>query len=225
MRQREQNGRVSWWYGNDTRNAEQGSQEETTEGIVKFEYASILWLPVFCPGQPVVRVSCPRLLKRYQQLAGLDQHTFEPYTYYGKKDKHRNKLFFNLGFLPLKDYDAELKHYIPSEISDAEDYLLVVVDDTEIAMIHDMALYRQSRVALEDNQKKVSGKAFFNVEAIPEGTVLVFPVALRQQYKDQDINWQNFAEEAAVSECREVYFGGLESVGFGRCSVVLKQQP
>jgi len=91
-----------------------------------------------------------------------------------------------------------------------------------MAMIHDMALYRQSRVALEENQKKVSGKAFFNVEALPEGTVLIFPVALRQQYKNTEIKWQDYAKEANISDRRELYFGGLESVGFGRCAVDVK---
>jgi CRISPR-associated protein Cmr4 len=54
------------WYGKE---AESGKADSTTESIVKFEYASIVWLPVFCPGQPIVWVSCPRLLKRYQRIA------------------------------------------------------------------------------------------------------------------------------------------------------------
>lgn len=42
------------------------NKDRTTEALVKFEYASLVWIPVFCPGQPIVWVSCPRLLKRYQ---------------------------------------------------------------------------------------------------------------------------------------------------------------
>lgn len=220
MRQSGKGDRANYWYGNDTRNSEPGSEEKTTEGLVKFEYASLLWLPVFCPGQPIVRVSSPRLLKRYQRIAGLPDHDFVPLTYYGKKD--RSKLFFNLGFLTLSKSEAAIKDYIPDEISDAKDYLLVIVDDTEISMIHDMALYRQSRVALSENQKTVDGKAFFNVEALPEGTVLVFPTAIRQTFQGQSIAWKDYAQDAGFADPKEVYFGGLESVGFGRSKVVLK---
>jgi len=38
--------------------------DDIHESLIKFEYASIVWLPVYCPGQPIVWVSCPRLLKR-----------------------------------------------------------------------------------------------------------------------------------------------------------------
>jgi len=56
-----------YWYG---AKGEINKTDSTTESFVKIEYASILWLPVFCPGQPMVWVSCPRLLKRYQRIAG-----------------------------------------------------------------------------------------------------------------------------------------------------------
>ena len=52
-------------------------------------------------------------------------------------------------------------------------------------MVHDMALYRQSRVALEKEEKKAKGKAFFNTEALPEGTILAFPIAIKEN-KDVD---------------------------------------
>jgi CRISPR-associated protein Cmr4 len=61
------------------------------------------------------------------------------------------------------------------------------------------------------NEKKVDGGAFFNVEALPEGSVLVFPIALKQT------GWQPFGDD----ESSELYFGGLESIGFGRCQVSL----
>ena len=208
---------VEYWYGKD---AKLGKEDTTTEGIVKFEYASILWLPVYCPNQPVVRVSCPALLKRYQKLTGKQPHNFEPYSYYDKTSS--KTLFFNLGFLPLENKDETLKEYMPSEISDAETYLLLVVDDTEISMIHDMALYRQSRVALEDNQKKAKGGAFFNVEALPEGTVMTFPIALRKTFNNKPVKWANFINDANMIKSQEFYFGGLESVGFGRTQVTLK---
>ncbi len=53
--------------------------------------------------------------------------------------------------------------------------------------------------------------AFFNVEALPEGSILVFPIALKNP------DWKPFESETA-----ELYFGGLESIGFGRCRVTLK---
>jgi CRISPR-associated protein Cmr4 len=206
------------WYGRD---ANQEDKNNTSEGIIKFEYASILWIPVFCPNQPVVRVSSPSLLKRYHKLQGLkDIPTFKPYTYYGKKIG--STLFFNLGFLRLQEEDKKLVDYIPKEISDHSNYLLLVVEDTEISMIHDMALYRQSRVSLEPDQKKVKGKAFFNVEALPEGTVMVFPMAMREQFEGQSIAWNDFTTDAQINESKELYFGGLESIGFGRTNVTLK---
>jgi CRISPR-associated protein Cmr4 len=59
--------------------------------------------------------------------------------------------------------------------------------------------------------KKVDGGAFFNVEALPEGSVLIFPIALKE------LGWKPFGDSAS----QDMYFGGLESVGFGRCNVTL----
>lgn len=209
---------VEHWYGKD---AKTGEKDSTSEGIVKFEYASILWLPVYCPNQPVVRVSCPALLKRYQKLTGKESETPKLYSYYGNTSS--KTLFFNLGFLPLKTEDKNLKNYMPREVSNAEEYLLLVVDDKEMPMIHDMALYRQSRVALDKEEKKAKGGAFFNVEALPEGTIMTFPLALRKTFDGQEVRWQDFIEQASPSNSKELYFGGLESVGFGRTQVTLKQ--
>jgi CRISPR-associated protein Cmr4 len=60
----------------------------------------------------------------------------------------------------------------------------------------------------------VDGGAFFNVEALPERSLLVFPLAIKPEVAE---DWKPFG--AATAE--ELYFGGLESVGFGRCSVSL----
>ena len=51
------------------------------------------------------------------------------------------------------------------------------------------------------------------MEALPEGSILVFPVALKQT------GWQPFGEG---KESQELYFGGLESIGFGHCRVKLR---
>lgn len=214
---RQEEGKVENWYGKD---AKPGQPDSTSEGIVKFEYASILWLPVYCPNQPVVRVSCPALLKRYQKLTGKPPRSFEPYSYYGKTSS--KTLFFNLGFLPLGNEDRTLAEYMPENVSDAKTYLLLVVEDTDISMIHDMALYRQSRVALDEKQKKAKGGAFFNVEALPEGTVMVFPIALRKTFEDKAVNWEEFIQETGMNKPKELYFGGLESVGFGRTEITIK---
>jgi CRISPR-associated protein Cmr4 len=210
--------KISKWYG---REANQENQTDTSEGIIKFEYGSVLWIPVYCPNQPVVRVSSPALLKRYHKLQGLAEiPDFKPYTYYGKKEG--STLFFNLGFLRLREEDKNLGKYMPKEVSDHSNYLLFLVEDTEISMIHDMALYRQSRVSLESDQKKVKGKAFFNVEALPEGTVMVFPIAMRGQFEGQSVDWNDYLSDAQINHSKELYFGGLESIGFGRTNVTLK---
>jgi CRISPR-associated protein Cmr4 len=52
------------------------------------------------------------------------------------------------------------------------------------------------------------------VEALPEGSVLVFPLALKP---DPTRAWEPFDDSAS----QDLYFGGLESVGFGRCQVTL----
>lgn len=218
---RQEQGNFEHWYGKE---AKIGQPDSTSEGIVKFEYASILWIPVFCPNQPIVRVSCPALLKRYHKLMGKPGiPSFKPYSHYGKKSG--STLFFNLGFLTLGSEDKSLKDYIPNEVSESDTYLLLVVDDTEIAIIHDMALYRQSRVSLDPNEKIAKGKAFFNVEALPEGTILTFPLALRKTFGDQLITFDDFTTAARLTQTKELYFGGLESVGFGRTQVTLKAVP
>lgn len=215
------------WYGHEAvANQTDGG---TTEAHVKFEYASIVWMPVFCPGQPVVWVSCPRLLTRYQQIRYPDSKKRpklpSPYTaansLIGKSlSTGKPVLFFNLGFLEIQ-HSVEpdsLQPWIPPGSSITPDNV-VIVDNNDIAMIHDMALYRQSRVKLSDKEKKVDGGAFFNVEALPEGTILIFPIALRER------GWQPFGTEEdsqTVKSTEELYFGGLESIGFGRCNVTLQ---
>lgn len=216
MRQENEN-KVAHWYGQQ---AVPNQPNSTSEGVVKFEYASLLWLPVYCPNQPIVYVSCPALLKRYQKITGNAKQEFKPYSYYGNPTM--NKLFFNLGFLPLKEKDDSLNKYIPNNISEANDSLFLVVNDKEMGMIHDMALYRQSRVALEKDEKKSKNQAFFDVEALPEGTVLIFPIAIKKGYEWGDFLIDgNFSNQA--TEGKELYFGGLESIGFGRTQVFLNQ--
>lgn len=102
---------------------------------------------------------------------------------------------------------------------------LVVVEDKYMGIIQDMALYRQSRVRLKDDEKIVDGQGFFNVEALPEGSILVFPIAV----KPPEENWKNYLElidwqNSSGSFSKEMYFGGLESIGFGRCKVTLAAQ-
>lgn len=207
-------GAQNKWYGHEVIPGQEDGG--TTEALVKFEYASLVWLPVFCPGQPIVWVTCPWLLKRYQQIAGLKQTIPHPYTassgLQGRQVEARGKmLFFNLGFLEI-EHEADLSPWIPIG-TDLNKDDLVVVDNRDIGMLHDMALYRQSRVKLLDDMKKVDTEkgAFFNVEALPEGSILVFPIALKQT------GWKPFGEASS----QELYFGGLESIGFGRCRVTL----
>jgi CRISPR-associated protein Cmr4 len=202
------------WYGSEA------GKSEISEARVKFEYASLVWLPVFCPGQPVVWVSCPRLLRRYAAIAhpqGLDAPPQPLSCSHGLKGRAGEEgvtLFFNLGFMEVKPV-AGLDHWIPVELKkDIPKDRLVVVDDAAIGLIHDMALYRQSRVKLEDDMKKVDRGAFFNVEALPEGSILIFPFALKPEDAE---DWAPFDGQSK----QDLYFGGLESVGFGRCEVTL----
>jgi len=219
----QERGEEQLWYGHE---AVDGRPDGgTSEALVKFEYASLVWFPVFCPGQPVVWVSCPMLLKRFKRIASITADVPEPYTaqagLQGRQMQDRGKiLFFNLGFLEI-EHDDDLSAWIPTG-TDLDANKLVVVHDNDIAMLHDMALYRQSRVKLLDEMKKVDTDkgAFFNTEALPEGSVLVFPIALKQT------GWKPFGE-INVSDSSpkpyesELYFGGLESIGFGRCRVLL----
>ena len=221
MRQSNQ-GAENTWYGHDVIDGPDKPKDGgTTEAQVKFEHASLVWLPVFCPGQPIIWVTCPWLLKRYKQTVGatqvLPEKLPDPYTapinlpgrqVAGSSGK---VLFFNLGFLTI-EHETDLSPWIPSGTNIKPDSV-VVVADRDISLIHDMALYRQSRVKLMDNMKKVDAEkgAFFNVEALPEGSVLVFPIALKKT------GWQPFGKDTD----QELYFGGLESIGFGRCRVAL----
>ena len=200
------------WYGHEAvANQKDGG---TTEAKVKFEYASLVWLPVFCPGQPIVWVTCPWLLKRYKQITGLKADLPQPYSASKSLQardigNNRKILFFNLGFLEI-EHTVDLSPWLPDGVS-IPPAQLVVVDNNDMSMIHDMALYRQSRVALEETQKKAKQGAFFNVEALPEGCILIFPVATKEA------GWQPFGNKTS----QELYFGGLESIGFGRCNVTI----
>jgi CRISPR-associated protein Cmr4 len=202
-----------YWYGH---HAIAGDKDGgTTEALVKFEYASLVWIPVFCPGQPIVWVSCPRLLKRYKQITGLDLPVPRPTAegaYPVKLRKHQSRLFFSLGFLDNLEETPTLSDWVPQGSRIEPDNLVVVADD-DIAIIHNMALYRQTRTKLEDNVKKVEN--FFGFEALPEDSILVFPVAVRK-LGDGKKDWDPLDRSV-----RDLYFGGLESIGCGRASVRL----
>jgi CRISPR-associated protein Cmr4 len=220
----------NYWYGKAAENkskkaaendAESEKDNQQSESIVKFEYASLLWLPVFCPGQPIVWVTSPKLLKRYQRIVGAHNLTLkaaklpEVYTRSATLTplniNKEEKLFFNFGFLTLKGI-SDLSVWFPL----GEELPAIVVADDEIGMIHDMALYRQSRVRLKDDEKRVDGGGFFNTEALPEGTQMVFPIAIRPTEKD---TWQPFGDGV---DSQDIYLGGLESIGFGNCQITLK---
>ncbi|CEJ47836.1 CRISPR-associated protein, Cmr4 family [Umezakia ovalisporum] len=217
---------ANYWYGNGADTEE----SINNESILKFEYASIIWIPVFCPGQPIVWVSCPRLLQRYQRIAGdivqvqVDCKTKFlkeiqiPDVYTGSTNVRAKQLpggtktiFFNLGFLTINK-TKDLSLWFP----DQKQQPAVIVDDSDIGMIHDMALYRQSRVRLKPDQKVVDGGGFFNMEALPEGTILVFPIAIRND-KSGKI-WKPFKS----ADTADIYLGGLESIGLGHCELTLK---
>lgn len=224
---------AGYWYGNPS---ESRNTNSNAESLIKLEHASIVWLPVFCPGQPIVWVSCPRLLMRYQRIAGdfvkvgdkllKDVKKIpEPYTASkglkareskNQKNKGKKTLFFNLGFLTL-EHEEDLSCWFPLE----KKIPAVIVKDTDMGMIHDMALYRQSRVALKKDEKVVDN--FFNTEALPEGTILAFPIAIKKTDKEGkplEKKWNPFPKDANTSE--DIYLGGLESIGFGHCSLILQ---
>ncbi|MBE9033131.1 type III-B CRISPR module RAMP protein Cmr4 [filamentous cyanobacterium LEGE 11480] len=210
------------WYG---REAQDRQSNVTTESLIKFEYASIVWIPVFCPGQPIVWVSCPRLLKRYKRITQSQADVPAPYTSSQALKKtidiadREPTLFFNFGFLTIENSNEDLSAWFPS----GQEEPAVVVDDTDIALIHDMALYRQSRVKLDPDEKKVDGKAFFNTEALPEGTIMVFPIAIKPS--SNETSWQPFGNgnDNEDGNRAEIYLGGLESIGFGHCKLEVVQ--
>jgi CRISPR-associated protein Cmr4 len=219
---------ANYWYGNGA------DDDKNNESIVKFEYASIIWIPVFCPGQPIVWVTCPRLLQRYQRIAGdsvevkvdgnkkLLKEIQIPDKYTGSTNIRakqatggKKTIFFNLGFLEINQ-TKDLSPWFP----DFKEQPAVIVDNADIGMIHDMALYRQSRVRLKPDQKVVDGGGFFNTEALPEGTILVFPVAIREDKSENstDKKWQPFN----TGNTADIYLGGLESIGLGHCELTFK---
>jgi CRISPR-associated protein Cmr4 len=210
-----------------------GSSEKiTSESSVKFEYASLVWLPVFCPGQPKVYITCPELLKRYYKIAkstnpNLPHPTSAnfPQPDQVKLERHRNVLFFNLGFIDHLQNTPTLSQWLPPEI-DIPPTNLLVVEDASMGIIHDLALFRQSRVKLKDDEKIVDSDqgGFFNTEALPEGSILIFPIAIKKGSDWQDAlelsEWEKFNNYHQ----KELYFGGLESIGFGRTQVTLNGQ-
>ncbi len=240
--------KVDFWYGREAGDRDEKNQPIlTTEALVKFEYASVVWLPVYCPNQPVVMVSCPLLLKRYHRIIGeKNGFNIQPYMHSGV---NAQKLFFNLGFINLGEKaDSQLSSYKKCAGTLAQKYGFVVVNDADMSLIHDMSLYRQSRVKLKEDEKIVDDKAFFNVEALPEKTILVFPLALRRHYEGtdpndekkkikKDVKWDNYTQDSGWQLAnnspsdnhninpKEFYFGGLESIGFGRTEVNLHNSP
>jgi CRISPR-associated protein Cmr4 len=221
--------------GDNTPENQEGTQsknkDRTTEALVKFEYASLVWLPIFCPGQPIVWVTCPRLLKRYKQITGIEEVVpktrdaeNKPLPYPVKLKRDQNRLFFNLGFLDKLQPTPSLSKWIPSTSTLQPDNL-VVVDDNDISIIHEMGLYRQTRTKLNEEVKKVEN--FFGFEALPEDSILIFPVAVKKnipkyaQEKLDELKQKHQWEPFNARKSEQLYFGGLESIGCGRCQVTL----
>lgn len=65
---------------------------------------------------------------------------------------------------------------------------------------------------MDTQTRKPRKKTLGNTEALPEGSVLVFPIALKET------GWKPFGDS---TESEDLYFGGLESIGFGHCRVKL----
>ncbi|NEQ33244.1 MAG: type III-B CRISPR module RAMP protein Cmr4, partial [Leptolyngbya sp. SIO4C5] len=136
----------------------------------------------------------------------------------------RDRLFFNLGFLDNLKQTDQLSNWVP-EVYRSQYDNLVVVNDRDLSIIHDMALYRQTRTKLEDEVKKVEN--FFGFEALPEDSLLIFPIAIKKiaptiesensQLSDVIEKWRPFKTRYSEG----MYFGGLESIGCGRCEVTL----
>lgn len=244
------------WYG---RAAQRQEEAIDFESRIKIEHASVLWLPVFCSGQPIVWVTCPRLLARYKRIAGdtvkENGQTVEkskklkeltvPKAYTGSlhlkgkkmgrqgageekkkngEEKKQNKvLFFNLGFIKTKSIEDLSPWFPPLDkmfgYPNVKELPALVVEDKDMGMIHDMALYRQSRVALKPDQKVVADRAFFNVEALPEGTIMVFPIGLKKDSKGNPLDWWQPIDGGKEGD---IFLGGLESVGFGHSYLTIK---
>jgi CRISPR-associated protein Cmr4 len=238
MRRRDE-GACDYWYGLKPK---AGDPDAISEGRIKFEYASLVWLPVFCPGQPVVWVSCPKLLRRAastglccvspEKIDGLENTSSQRIMGADVRTDNEKqvKLFFNLGFMLLDRADTDqqsiLASFVPSKFQhDINVNQLVVIDDASMGAIHDMALYRQSRVKLKDSEKTVEN--FFNVEALPEGCILIFPLAINNyRLLDQKEHGNSpFYEHENADEFTgvDLYFGGLESIGFGRCHTMITE--
>ncbi|MEM8604770.1 MAG: RAMP superfamily CRISPR-associated protein [Cyanobacteria bacterium P01_H01_bin.121] len=212
----------STWYG---RESQAGLPDSQTEARVKFEYASIAWLPIYAPNQPIVWVSCPKLLSRFKRIARLTAPVPKPYTksrsLRGLTINGVEKVFFSFGFLTIECAD-DLSGWFPSE----SELPAIVVDDDDMPVLHDMALYRQSRVKLKDDEKRtdLEDKGFFNMEALPEGTILAFPIGIKPDRSEAETGegtqWQPLGFDRPSSTA-DIYLGGLESIGYGHCELTL----
>ena len=248
------------WYGRPAQREEEGqdevqdeAQDEVQKNVfdfesrIKIEHASLLWLPVFCSGQPIVWVTCPRLLARYKRIAGdltvevqekdgtvekLLKKVPLPQPYTGSQhlrgkttaDGGNRVLFFNLGFITT-EYIKDLSPWFPPldemfGYPNVKQLPALVVEDKDMGMIHDMALYRQSRVRLKADQKVVDSGAFFNVEALPESTIMLFPIGLKKDSQGNPLDWKPLSGDDGMEG--DIFLGGLESVGFGHSYMTIK---
>lgn len=163
-------------------------------------------------------------------MLAVPKPTGDPKSHPVKLKQNHNRLFFNLGFLDNLTDTPELEKWVPQDNGIQPDNL-VVVEDADISLIHDMALYRQTRTKLKDYVKTVED--FFGFEALPEDSILIFPVAIKKNLPDsaktaleklkQSEEWQPFGTDASEKDllARSLYFGGLESIGCGRCRISL----
>jgi CRISPR-associated protein Cmr4 len=90
---------------------------------------------------------------------------------------------------------------------------LVILSNEDCGALVEIGLQREVRIALDENEKIVSGGSFRSEEAIPSETIMFFPWGMKPE---KEANKTHQVRELMIKILNDrLQFGGLEGLGRG----------
>ena len=204
--------------------------QQPTEGEVWFADATLLFFPVGSFSHQFLWTTCPLWLSRWgrwlrnDKLNQLIEQWQSDLLTNGKKaiTSASGKQIYLQGAIlnedNIKAIDIGNDWDIFKDIPDGNGILdlknkLVILSNEDCGALVEIGLQREVRIALDENEKIVSGGSFRSEEAIPSETIMFFPWGMKPE---KEANKTHKVREFLINILNDrLQFGGLEGLGRG----------
>ncbi len=205
--------------------------QQPTEGEVWFADATLLLFPVASFSHQFLWMTCPLWISRWNRWLRNDEVEKLIQLWRSQLQQSGKKAISSASGKQVYLQGAILKESeivkIDSnavcwdcfkQIPDGNSILdlkqkLVILSDQDCAALVETGLQREVRIALEEDEKVVSGGSFRSEEAIPSETVLFFPWGMKPDKNENQT--QNVRVRLRQILNDRLQFGGLEGLGRG----------